>query len=65
MADITITGGLGFYTITPVSEAGREWFAEHVRIEAWQSLGAGVGVDDGRLVAAIVDGAQADGLEVE
>lgn len=65
MADIEITGGPGFYTITPTSDAGREWIAENVHVEAWQTLGPGIGCDDGRLVAAIVDGAQAAGLEVE
>lgn len=65
MVDITITGGLGFYTITPVSDAGREWFADNVHFESWQSLGPDIGCDDGRLVAAIVDGAQCAGLDVE
>lgn len=65
MADITITGGNGFYTITPVSDAGRQWVEEHVQYEGWQTLGAGIGVDDGRLAYAIAEGAQADGLEVE
>lgn len=65
MADIEITGGCGFYQITPRTERGQEWFDEHVQYESWQMLGSSLGCDDGRLVAVIVDGAQADGLEVE
>lgn len=64
MADIKISGGNGFFTITPVSDAGREWIEENVSYEPWQTLGNGIGVDDTRLVFAIAEGAQAAGLEV-
>lgn len=65
MADIEITGGCGFYQITPVSPEGEAWIEENVHYESWSRLGKSIGCDDGRLVAAIVDGAQAAGLEVE
>lgn len=64
MADISITGGNGFYQITPTSPEGEAWIEANVQYEGWQCLGKSIGVDDGRLVAAIAEGAQADGLEV-
>lgn len=63
--DIRVGGGNGFYTITPVSKAGRAWIEENVQYEGWQCLGPSIGIDNGQLAHDIACGAQAAGLEVE
>ena len=64
-ADLTTDINCGFYGITVNTKAAREWFSENVQTEGWQWLGNTLGIDDGRTFEAIVDGAQAAGLEVE
>lgn len=63
-ADIEIGGCNGFYTITPVTKAGKAWVEANVQYEGWQCLGPSIGVDSGALVEAVTCGAIADGLTV-
>lgn len=62
--DVAVGGGNGLYTLTPLTEAAREWFDEHVQSEQWQWLGPALVIDDYRLASSIVDGIQSAGLEV-
>lgn len=51
-------------TITALTEAAHEWVAENIACEPWQYFAGSVCAEP-RYVQAIIDGMQADGLEVE
>ena len=51
-------------TITALTEAAREWVAENIECEPWQMFAGSVCAEP-RYVQAIIDGMEADGLEVE
>lgn len=64
-SDISISGSLGFYTIQPITDAGKDWLLENVpsiwdAVTPWQ----GVYCDDSRMTEDIAEGAHNDALEV-
>ena len=63
MMDIRIDNHGSIVLITPVSEEGQAWVDEHLAHPEIQMWGNAV-VAEPRYVAAIVEGAQNDGLEV-
>jgi hypothetical protein len=64
MTDFTLTDHGSITLLTPLSDAGQEWAAEHLPVEPWQMLGAAIAIEP-RYVGAIVDGLLSDGLTVE
>ena len=64
MADFTLSGGGTVYILTPLTEAARQWVAEHIPDDAMRWGADGVAIEH-RYVDAIVTGIIADGLEVE
>lgn len=60
--DISITGSMGFYTITPNTPQGEQWISEHLPNAL--SLYSTVFCDDTRMTQDIADGAATDGLAV-
>lgn len=67
MADLRIDNHGTIFLLYPVTEAGKEWIAEHIPEDAmtWgHGPMAGVVVEH-RYIGAIAEGAANDGLEVE
>lgn len=63
--DVKVTSnGIGFYTVTPVTVAGRDWINEHANVPDWAWLGNSFHMDNAHLVSELVDGMAADGLRV-
>jgi hypothetical protein len=58
-ADISFRGGMGFYSISPVTEAGARWMR---KVQGFDSKCAYT--DDTKLAVDIADGAVRDGLAV-
>ena len=61
-ADFLVTGGGTVYLLHPLTDAAREWVAEHLPEDA-QRLGNGIAVEH-RYIGDIVCGARNDGLSV-
>ncbi len=49
--------------LCPVSEAGQSWIDENVAVPGWAVMGKTVWCDH-RMAQPIIDGLEADGLEV-
>lgn len=62
IADFLVTGGGTIYLLHPLTDAAREWVAEHLPEDA-QRLGNAIAIEH-RFVGNIVDGARNDGLAV-
>jgi hypothetical protein len=62
-ADPTVGGGGSIYTLTPLSEAAREWINENVQAEDCMWLGHSLCVEH-RYIADIVKGMRDAGLIV-
>jgi len=61
-ADFLVTGGGTIYLLHPLTDAAREWVAEHLPEDA-QRLGNGIAVEH-RFIGDTVRGARNDGLAV-
>ena len=61
--DVRVSGSGTMYLVTPLTEAAKEWVAEHVQLESWQWLGSGFGVE-WRYVENLVEGMEDAGLSV-
>jgi predicted thioesterase len=62
IADFLVTGGGTVYLLHPLTDAAREWVAEHLPEDA-QRLGNAIAVEH-RYIRDIVYGARHDGLAV-
>jgi hypothetical protein len=62
--DVEVAGHGSISTITPVTEAARQWIAENVQAEAWQWLGRSLTVET-RFLGPLVEGMINDGLSVD
>jgi hypothetical protein len=62
MIDLIVSNHGSIFLLTPVSDSGRQWVSEHIPDDA-QRLGDNIAVEH-RYIADIIEGAQADGLEV-
>jgi hypothetical protein len=60
--DLTFANHGSIFTMDPVTDAGREWIAEHIPEDA-QTWGNAIVIEH-RYVRAIYEGAAADGLDV-
>jgi hypothetical protein len=63
MADLEVRNEGSIFLLWPRTDLGREWLAEHIPDDA-TTFGAAVVVEH-RYIAAIVEGATGDGLEVK
>lgn len=63
MTDLTVDNHGSLCVLTPVSDAGREWVAEHIPDDAMTWGAEGIVVEP-RYIKDIVLGAINDGLEV-
>ena len=63
MSDLNFINGGSIVLLIPQSDAGKEWVRDHVEVPDYASERS-VPVEP-RYVKNIIDGAQADGLEVE
>lgn len=61
--DFRVSGGGSLYILSPLTEAARDWVAEHIGDDA-QTFGGGIAVEH-RYIGDIVDGIQCDGLTVQ
>ena len=64
MFDLTVTDHGYVFLLTPVSEAGEAWIADHIPVDAMR-WGKNSVVVERRYIDAIVDGARNNNLEVE
>ena len=64
MTDIEVTGGGTLYRLEPKTDLARAWVEEHVSQEGFQPEWPMVMVEH-RYIDEIIQGMQADGLEVE
>lgn len=62
-ADLVVQDHGSIFLLTPHTDAGREWVAEHIPDDA-QTWGIGSIVVEHRYITDIVVGAQGDGLVV-
>ncbi len=62
--DLTVANHGSICILTPVSDAGREWVAEHIPGDAMTWGPEGIVVEP-RYIDDIVNGARDSGLEVE
>jgi hypothetical protein len=63
-ADILAENHGSVFTLTPMTEAARDWIDENCHIESWQYMGASFAVDR-RVAFDIVQRALNDGLTCE
>lgn len=63
MSDLSAVSHGSIVTVTPLTEAARQWIDDHVDHEGWQWFGYSLCVEP-RYVGALLEGAQADGLTV-
>lgn len=63
MPDLTISNQGSIFLLRAVSDAGRDWIAEHIPDDA-QRFGGAIAVEH-RYISDIAEGAQADGMVVE
>ena len=63
MPDISVSNLGPFYVITAMTDRGADWFEDNLIGEQTRTCG-GIAVE-GRYLDDIVEGARADGLEVE
>ncbi len=63
MTDLCVQNEGSIFLLRALSDAGREWIAEHIPDEA-QTCGGAIVVEH-RYIGGIVQGAINDGLEVE
>jgi hypothetical protein len=61
--DFTVSGGGSVYLLQPLTEAARDWCAEHIPADA-QTWGGAIAVEH-RYIGPLVDGIAGDGLTVE
>lgn len=64
MADFQVANHGTVALLRPVSEAGKTWAEENITTEPWQHFGGAIAVEP-RYLDAIVQGIEADGLEVQ
>lgn len=62
-ADFTVQNEGSIFLLRPLTEAARDWVAEHIPADA-QTFGDAIVIEH-RYIGDIVDGAQRDGLTVE
>lgn len=62
-ADLHVEPHGSVVLLRPVSALGRAWIHENVQAEPWAWFGGALACEP-RMVAAVVDGAVADGLDV-
>jgi hypothetical protein len=63
MTDLTVENHGSIFLLRGESDLGREWIAEHIPEDA-MTFGSAIAIEH-RYIGAIVDGAVADGLEVQ
>ena len=63
MPDIRIENAGSVVLIRPMTAAGKAWVEKNVQAEDWQHFGGAIAAEP-RTVQAVIDGMQADGLEV-
>jgi hypothetical protein len=63
LPDLTVANFGSIFLLTPESELGREWVAQHLPADA-TTWGLGSIVVEHRYIGDIVQGAQQDGLKV-
>lgn len=61
--DFTFANHGSVTLLTPVSDAAREWAAEHLPVEPWQMLGNAIAIEP-RYADPILEGIDADGMTV-
>lgn len=62
--DLRVENHGSVFLLRPLTDAGRTWIEEHVQYESWQMFGGAISMEP-RYAAAIVEGAQNDGLNVK
>lgn len=63
-SDVRVENHGSVFTMTPLTDAAKAWFDEHISSEGWQWLGGSLAVDP-RLVGNVINGLQGDGLTVD
>lgn len=62
-ADIAVEEHGTVTLLRPLTRAGGQWLHDNVSSEPWQWMGVALAAEP-RLVPAVIEGAQADGLKV-
>ncbi len=62
--DVCVDNQGSVMLLCPLTDAGRDWITENIAPEPWQWLGPNLAIEP-RCAPAIVEGMQADGLEVK